>query len=181
MSAKLPPEGTAPLAGWPSANGNSGVDHQLSLVDLPGEILSRILDQLQPTESVTSFCSSSRGPEISRDLFESRAALANLVLVSRLFFQLGTPYLHHTVILSSRTEVLQFCSMIARYPERRFMVRSLAWVTVLSTDEPNVQPTMLHQYPGYEVGSIAVDPHDFIDRWPHLPIDRVADTSEFLV
>lgn len=181
MPAQLPPKGTALSAGRPSVNGNSHVDHQLSLVDLPGEILSRILDQLQPTESVTSFSSTSRRPEISRDFFESRATFANVVSVSRLFFQLGTPYLHHTILLSSQTEVLQFCSMIARHPQRRFMVRSLAWVTVLSTDEPNVQPTMLHQYPGYEVGSIAVDPHDFIDRWPHLPIDRVADTSEFLV
>lgn len=61
------------------------------------------------------------------------------------------------------------------------MVRSLAWVTVLSTDEPNMQPTMLNQYPGYELGSIAVDSWDFIDRWPHVPADRVADTSEFLI
>lgn len=175
MSAQLPPEGPAP----PARSRNSHVDHQLSLVDLPENIISRILDHLRPTGSVTSFRSSSMRPDVSRDFFQSRASLANVVPVSRLFFKLGIPYLYHTVVLSNEIEVLQFFSEIARHPYRRSMVKSLAWVTVLYTDDTNMQSAILRQR---QADVIAASYWDFIEYWPHLPVDfQVAKMSECLI
>lgn len=165
---------SAPL-GESSMNG----DRRLALLDLPGEVLLKVIDQLRPTKPVTSYHSTSKKPDVSRDFFQSRACLSNVV-VSRLFYQLGTPYLYRTVLLSHQIEVLLFFRTISTCPDRRPMVRSLAWVTVLSTDDTNRQSTMLRQY---EADSLAADCWDFIkESWPQAQIDfRVAKISKRLI
>jgi hypothetical protein len=59
------------------------------------------------------------------------------------------------------------------------MVRSLVWVTVLSTNDTNRQSTMLCQS---QADLIVEDCWDYIkDDWPRLPINfRVAEISKFL-
>ena len=178
MSAQLPLEGPAASIGERSVNGDSHSNHRLSLLDLPGEVILRVLDRLRPTESVTSYDSTCTRPDVSRDFFQSRTSLTNVVLVSRLFYQLGTPYLYRTIILNSQREVLLLFRTIAKFPDRRPMVRSLAWVAVMP-DVTKRQSTMLRQS---RADSIPEDCWDSIKNdWPRLPIDfRVAEISKSL-
>ncbi|KAG8156867.1 hypothetical protein KVR01_013280 [Diaporthe batatas] len=173
MSTRVPLEASSRSHVERSVNGNGQGIRQLSLLDLPGEIILKVFQQLRPIEPVTSYNSTSKKPDVSRDFFQSRASLTNVVLVSRLFYELGTPYLYRTVLLSDQVEVLLFFRTISTCPDRRPLVRSLAWVTVLSTDDTNRQSTMIRQH---EADSLVVDCWDLIkDSWPLAQIDfRVA-------
>lgn len=181
MSARLPLEGLAEPVGEYSADGHSHSSHQLgqSLLDLPLEVILKVFEQFEPTGPLTSYNSTAMRPDVSHDFFQSRASLANVVLVSRLFHQLGMPLLYRAVLLNNQRQVLLFFRTIAKLPNHRLMVRSLAWATVLSTDDINRQSTMLRQS---QADSIAADCWECIENdWPRLPIDfYVAKISKLL-
>lgn len=63
---------------------------------------------------------------MSNDFLQWRVSLANFILASRLFYQVGTPFLYRMVLLSDQTEVLHFFRTITKLLDRRLMVRSLA-------------------------------------------------------
>lgn len=116
---------------------------------------------------------------MSHDFLQWRVSLANFILASRLFYQVGTPFLYRSVILSNPKEVLCFFRTITRLPDRRLMVRSLAWATVLSTDDINVQSTMLQQA---QVDLMSAECWDSIkEEWPRQLIDfHVAEISKLI-
>lgn len=118
-------------------------------------------------------------PVVSHDFLQWRASLANFILASRLFHQVGTPFLYRMVLLGDQKEVLYFLRTIAKLPDRRLMVRSLAWLTVLSTDDINIQSTLLRQS---QTESISAECWDSIkEEWPRQSIDsHVAEISKLL-
>lgn len=118
-------------------------------------------------------------PDVSCDFLQSRATLANFILASRLFYQVGTPFLYRMVLLNDQKEVFHFFRTITKLLDRRLMVRSLAWTTVLSTDDINIQSTMLRQS---QLESTSAECWDSIkEEWPRQSIDtHVAEISKLI-
>lgn len=116
---------------------------------------------------------------MSHEFLQWRVSLANFILACRLFYQVGTPFLYRMVLLGDQREVLYFFRTITKLSDRRAMLRSLAWVTVLSTDDINEESTMLRQS---QVDSISAECWDSIkEEWPRQSIDsNVAEISKVL-
>lgn len=146
---------------------------------LPADVIINVLHHFTPTGPLTSYDSTAMRPDVSHDFLQWRVSLANFILASRLFYQVGTPFLYRMVLLSDQKEVLYFFRTIAKLSDRRLMVRSLAWVTVLSTDDVNIQSTLLRQS---QVDSISAECWDSIrEEWPRQSIDsHVAEISKLL-
>lgn len=173
MSGQVTRNGPAsPVGGHPAAE-------PCPLPALPVDVIMNILHHFSPSGSLTSYDSTAMIPDVSPDFLQWRTSLANFVLASRLFYEVGTPYLYCMVLLTDQKEVLHFFRTIAMLPDRRRMIRSLAWLTVLSTDDINIQSTMLRQS---QVDAISADCWDSIkEKWPRQSTDYyVADISECL-
>lgn len=179
MSGQWALNGRAGLVDGHSANEPSHSDDRQPLPALPVEVLMNVLHHLSPTGSLTSYDSTAMRPDVSDDFLQWRVSLANFILASRLFYQVGTPFLYRMVLLSDQEEVLHFFRTITKLSDRRRIVRSLAWVTVLSTDDINIYSTMLRQS---KLDSTSVEFWDSIkEEWPRQSIDsHVAEISKLI-
>lgn len=179
MSGQRALDGAARPVGGHSATELSHNDDRQPVPALPVEVLMNILHYLSPNGSLTSYDSTAMRPDVSCDFLQSRVTLANFILGSRLFYQVGTPFLYRMVLLNDQKEVLHFFRTITKLLDRRLMVRSLAWTTVLSTDDVNIQSTMLRQS---QLDSTSAECWDSIrEEWPRQSIDsHVAEISKLL-
>lgn len=179
MSGQRALDGAARPVGGHSATGFSHDDDRQPVPTLPVEVLMNVLQYLSPNGSLTSYDSTAMRPDVSCDFLQSRVTLANFILGSRLFYHVGTPFLYRMVLLNDQKEVLHFFRTITMLSDRRLMVRSLAWTTVLSTDDINIQSTMLRQS---QLDSTSAECWDSIkEEWPRQSLDsHVAEISELL-
>lgn len=118
-------------------------------------------------------------PDLSHDFLQWRVDLANFILAFKLSYQVVTLFPHRIVVLSNQKEVLCFFRTLTKLSGHRLMVRSLSLTTVMSTDDINIQSTMLQES---QVKSISTECWESIkEAWPRQLIDfHVAEFSKLI-
>ncbi|OTA89983.1 hypothetical protein M434DRAFT_33977 [Hypoxylon sp. CO27-5] len=106
------------------------------LTALPVELIERVMECLLPRCSLINELT--KELSLNTALMESRTALSNVCLASRMLRTIASRYLYHTVILQDQRELFYFSRTLAATPSLRPLVRSLAWFGVLSESDPHV-------------------------------------------
>ncbi|OTA70040.1 hypothetical protein K449DRAFT_427552 [Hypoxylon sp. EC38] len=106
------------------------------LTALPVELIERVMECLLPRCSLINELT--KELSLNTALMESRTALSNVCLASRMLRTIASRYLYHTVILQDQRELFYFSRTLAATPGLRPLVRSLAWFGVLSESDPHV-------------------------------------------